>query len=196
MLEFGHTVCMCHALYTITVSQYGKFWLLNIPPQSLNVAILFSGFIGPIEQVGFDESSQQIYLEYCIQGWFALRIYKFSNKIILPLFCIFLAAIRFIGSIALSIVAFHRLTLAEYTLHWTWLLTSILVIGAATDVILATSLCYYLSRWRGAGFERFVQEYFCGKLFCDTSTRTTRLVDRLMMWSIGEKSIISLSTIT
>jgi len=161
LLEFGHTVCICHALYTITVSEYGKFWLLEIPPQSLNVAILFSGFVGPIEQ-----------------GWFALRIYKFSNKMLLPLFCLFLAVVRFIGSITLSVIAFHRLPLMEYTLHWTWLLTSILVIGAATDVILATSLCYHLSKWRGAGFER-----------------TTRLIGRLMIWSIETGLLTSIAAV-
>ena len=70
------------------------------------------------------------------------------------LLCSGLAGLRLVGSVALAIVAFHRLTLEEYEEHWTWLLTSILVIGACTDVLLALSLCYYLSRWRSGGFLR------------------------------------------
>jgi len=50
-LELAHTICICQALYVVTISEYGRPQLLDIPPQSLNVAILFSGFIGPIEQV-------------------------------------------------------------------------------------------------------------------------------------------------
>ncbi|KAF8890072.1 hypothetical protein BD779DRAFT_1799564 [Infundibulicybe gibba] len=119
-LELGHTIAVCHMLYTTTVTQYGQPQLLDIPPQSLDVAILLSGFIGPIEQ-----------------GWFAHRIHKFSKSLYLPLFCVSLSALRFIGSE-----------------HWTWLFMSILVVGACNDVLLAASLCYFLKKWRRSGFER------------------------------------------
>ncbi|KAF8167249.1 hypothetical protein B0H34DRAFT_8039 [Crassisporium funariophilum] len=160
-LEFAHTICICQALYEVTVTQYGRPELLDIPPQSLNVAVLFSGFIGPIEQ-----------------GWFAHRIYKFSGKIYLPLFCSMLAIVRWIGSVTIAIVAFHRLTVEVYYENWSWLLTTILVIGAFTDVILAVALCYYLSQWRGGGFER-----------------TTRLIDHLMVWSIETGLLTSVGAV-
>ncbi|KAF4611443.1 hypothetical protein D9613_004339 [Agrocybe pediades] len=150
LLELAHTICICQALYVVTIRQYGRPQLLDIPPQSLNVAILFSGFIGPIEQ-----------------GWFSHRIYKFSGQMYLPLFCASLAVTRWFMSTALAIVAFHRLTVEQYIQKWCWLLSSILVIGAISDAILALALCYYLSQWRHTAFKR-----------------TTRLLDRLMLWSI------------
>ncbi|KAH9486169.1 hypothetical protein JR316_0000233 [Psilocybe cubensis] len=159
LLELAHTICICQALYEITVSQYGHPELLDIPPESLNVAVLFSGFIGPIEQC-----------------WFAHRLYKFSRSLPLPLFCTSLALLRWIGSVGISIVALHRLTVEMYFAHWSWLLTAILVVGAGTDVILAAGLCWYLRKWRGSGFKR-----------------TSRLVDRLMIWSIETGLLTSLN---
>ncbi|PPQ94590.1 hypothetical protein CVT25_011903 [Psilocybe cyanescens] len=136
LLELAHTICICQALYEITVTQYGHPELLDIPPDSLNVAVLFSGFIGPIEQC-----------------WFAHRIHKFTHTLPIPLLCTSLALLRCIGSIALSIIALHRLTVEVYYAHWSWLLTAILVIGAGTDVVLAAALCWYLSRWRDSAFK-------------------------------------------
>ncbi|PPQ66059.1 hypothetical protein CVT24_000241 [Panaeolus cyanescens] len=150
ILELAHTICVCHALYVITVTQYGRPQLLVVPPLSLDAAILFSGFIGPIEQ-----------------GWFAYRVYRFSQRLFIPICCTILAFTRWLGSMALSIVAFHRLTIEDYMAHWSWLLTSILVVGACADVILAGSLCFYLNQWKGAGFQR-----------------TSKLIKRLMLWTI------------
>ncbi|KAF9055751.1 hypothetical protein BJ165DRAFT_442831 [Panaeolus papilionaceus] len=136
-LELGHTISVCHALYIITVTQYGRPQLLVVPPVSLDAAILFSGFIGPIEQC-----------------WFAYRVYRFSGRLFVPSCCTVLAFARWFGSTSLAIVAFHKLTIKDYIARWSWLITAIVVVGACGDCILAASLCYYLNKWKEIGLQR------------------------------------------
>ncbi|KAJ7244866.1 hypothetical protein C8J57DRAFT_1524665 [Mycena rebaudengoi] len=132
-LDFGHTIAICHALYIITVTQYGKPELLIVPPASLDSVIILSGFVGPLEQ-----------------GWFTYRLYKFT-KTLLPLLCGLLSFIRLVGSIGLSIIALEGLPLPEYNARVAWLVAAILSVGAAVDTILVISLCYYLGSWRSTG---------------------------------------------
>lgn len=66
-----------------------------------------------------------------------------------------LSALRSVGSIALSVVAFHRPKVSEYETHWKWLITSVLVVGAVTDVLLVIGLCYYLYQWRLGGLNKY-----------------------------------------
>ncbi|KAJ7453480.1 hypothetical protein FB451DRAFT_669259 [Mycena latifolia] len=136
-LDFSHTVSICHAIYIITVVQYGHPELLAVAPNSLNFAVLLSGFIGPLEQ-----------------GWFAYRLYKFSGSRYLPLVCVLLSAGRACGSIALATVAFRRMPILTFVEDWGWLIVALLIVGVVTDVILVLSLCYHLSAWRGDGFIR------------------------------------------
>ena len=51
LCELGHSLTVSHAVYTVTVTQYGRPQELVRTPNSLNAAILFSGFVGPIVQV-------------------------------------------------------------------------------------------------------------------------------------------------
>ncbi|KAJ7506013.1 hypothetical protein B0H11DRAFT_2272277 [Mycena galericulata] len=136
-LDLSHTVAICHALYTITVIQYGHPEFLVIAPNSLNLSILLSGFIGPLEQ-----------------GWLAYRMYKFSKSCYLPMFCMLLSASRAAGSIALATIAFRRMPILAFVSDWGWLIECVLVVGVVTDLILVIALCYHLSTWRGEGFIR------------------------------------------
>ncbi|KAF5361634.1 hypothetical protein D9758_007274 [Tetrapyrgos nigripes] len=80
------------------------------------------------------------------QAWFIRRLYLFSKNIYLAGLCAILTLARFIGSIGLSVAAFHRPTLPEYVAHYGWLVTSIMATAAANDVLLATFLTYCLIR--------------------------------------------------
>jgi len=106
-------------------------------PNSLNLSILLSGFIGPLEQ-----------------AWFAYRLYKFSASRYLPIFCTSLAVCRACGSVVLAEVAFRRMPVLTFVDRYGWILVCLLVVGVVTDFILVVSLCYYLSAWRGDGFIR------------------------------------------
>ncbi|KAJ7166133.1 hypothetical protein C8R46DRAFT_294649 [Mycena filopes] len=131
LLDLGHSIAICHTLYTITVTQYAQPEALLIPPLSLDTSILLSGFIGPLEQ-----------------GWFTYRLYRLTKSPFLPLLCICLTLARFVGIIGLSTIALHAYPLPEYNERAGWLIETVVIISAALDTILATALCYYLSSWR------------------------------------------------
>ncbi|KAJ7913373.1 hypothetical protein B0H13DRAFT_2326357 [Mycena leptocephala] len=154
-LDFGHTIAICHTLYTITVTQYGHPELLIIPPLSLDVSILLSGFIGPLQQ-----------------GWFTYRLYKLTNKPVLPLFCMCLAIARFVGIIGLSTIALGTPPIPEYNRRAGWLIEAIVIVSASLDTILVSSLCYYLSSWR-----------------LDKSHVMHKIVNQIMTWTIETGSV-------
>ncbi|KAJ7039310.1 hypothetical protein C8F04DRAFT_1318732 [Mycena alexandri] len=131
VLDLGHSIAICHTLYTITVTQFGQVESLLIPPLSLDTSILLSGFIGPLEQ-----------------GWFTYRLYRLTKSLPLPLFCISLALARFVGITGLGTIALHRYPISEYNERAGWLIEAIVIVSAALDTILVSALCYYLSSWR------------------------------------------------
>ncbi|KAJ7513199.1 hypothetical protein B0H11DRAFT_2213724 [Mycena galericulata] len=137
LLDVGHTLTICNLIYTITVTQYGEPQLLLTPPMSLDGAVLLSGLIGPLEQ-----------------GWFTYRLYKFTKTLTLPLLCALLSLLRFGGSVGLFVASLQSRTISDYDMHVMWLVEAVIVVGAAVDVILVVALCYYLSFWRGGGYQR------------------------------------------
>ncbi|KAJ7718438.1 hypothetical protein B0H16DRAFT_423118 [Mycena metata] len=149
-LDFGHTIAISHLLYTLTVTQYGDPAALDNPPKSLDAAILLSGLIGLLEQ-----------------GWFTYRLYKFTQTLLLPLICATLALSRFAGSAGLFVLALTGTTIQKYLTRVMWLIEVVVVVGAAVDMILAVSLCYYLSFWRHGGFRRM-----------------SKLVNQIMTWTL------------
>ncbi|KAJ7732935.1 hypothetical protein DFH07DRAFT_968208 [Mycena maculata] len=149
LLDFGHTLTICNLIYTITVTQYGEPQLLLTPPMCLDAAILLSGLIGPLEQ-----------------GWFTYRLYKLTKTLTLPLLCALLSLLRFGGSVGLFVASLQSRTISDYDMHVMWLVEAVIVVGAAVDVILVVAQCYYLSFWRGGGYQ-------LGKL-----------VKQLMTWTI------------
>ncbi|KAJ6473349.1 hypothetical protein C8R47DRAFT_1324450 [Mycena vitilis] len=146
-LDVGHTIAIAHTLYIFSVAQYSR--ALTTTPISLAIAIMLSGFIGPLEQ-----------------GWFTYRLYRLTKRRALPLFCTFLAIVRFGGIIALSAITL-QLELPEYQARVGWLLESILVVSAVLDTVLVSALCCYLSSWR-----------------LDKSRIMHKVVRQIMTWTI------------
>ncbi|KAE9397226.1 hypothetical protein BT96DRAFT_995949 [Gymnopus androsaceus JB14] len=162
LLELGHTIAICHALYTMTITWYGEPELLAVPPASLEVSILLSGFIGPLEQ-----------------AWFTRRLYVFSKNLWLTTLCGLLSFGRFFGSIAYASLAFQseirRETVTAFELQYWWIFTCIVVLGAVNDVLLACSLAWYLKKTKEHIF-----------------SRVSKLLDRLIIWAVETSSITSI----
>ncbi|KAJ7166138.1 hypothetical protein C8R46DRAFT_1219892 [Mycena filopes] len=123
---------------------------LLIPPLSLDTAILLSGFIGPLEQ-----------------GWFTYRLYRLTKSPVLPLLCMCLTFARLVGIIGLSTIALHAYPIPEYNERAGWIIEAIVIISAAVDTTLATTLCYYLSSWR-----------------LDKSRVLHKIVNQIMIWTV------------
>ncbi|KAF7358028.1 Glycoside hydrolase [Mycena venus] len=137
LLDLGHTIAICHCIYTITVTNYGQPVVLALPPKSLDISIFLSGLIGPLEQ-----------------GWFTYRLYKFTRTFPLPILCITLSLLRLGGSTGLFVVSLAGPTIQNYLTRLKWLIEAVVIVGALVDVILAVALCYHLSFWRKGGFQR------------------------------------------
>ncbi|KAJ7065783.1 hypothetical protein C8F01DRAFT_1228991 [Mycena amicta] len=162
-LDFSHTLAICYGVYEITVVQYGHPELLEYLPVSLNLAALISGFVGPLQQ-----------------AWYAYRVYKFGKSPYVPCISMSLSVMRLAMSITLgaSVLSASPISVADFSERWGWLVESLLLVGAVNDLLLVWALCFYLSRWRGEGFERM-----------------NRLVTRLMHWSIETGLVTSVGAL-
>ncbi|KAJ7851103.1 hypothetical protein B0H13DRAFT_2360381 [Mycena leptocephala] len=66
VLEFGHALCIGHALYVCTISDYAHpERILGTPPISFTVGIVFSGVIGACVQA-FSRSESTAFQRHCI----------------------------------------------------------------------------------------------------------------------------------
>ncbi|KAJ6529897.1 hypothetical protein DFH09DRAFT_1327160 [Mycena vulgaris] len=159
-LDLGHTVAISHCIYTLTVTENGRLDGIDVLPRSLDVSIIISGLIGPLEQVHIFRylNSTKFRQIPWLQGWFAYRLYKFSKRLFLPTVCLSLSLLRVGGSIGLSTIALRGLPLPEFEAKSGWLITAILVIGVSVDFTLTLALCYHLQYWRNGGFRRLASQ--------------------------------------
>ncbi|KAE9397221.1 hypothetical protein BT96DRAFT_995945 [Gymnopus androsaceus JB14] len=129
LLELGHTIAVCHAVYTMSITWYGQPELLAVPPASLDASILLNGLIGPLEQ-----------------AWFIRRLYALSKNIWLTAICCILSFARCLGSIAFASLALQRPNIIVFDFEYWWLLTCIVVLGSVNDLLLAGLLSWYLNK--------------------------------------------------
>jgi len=74
--------------------------------------------------------------------------------------------------VAVGIEALLATNLLEFKLRFKWLLTFILAVGAAVDVIIAGTLCYFFRQLRATSFKR-----------------TVKVINQTMIWTIGMSSL-------
>lgn len=70
------------------------------------------------------------------------------------LFCCALSCARCIGSIAAAILALKEVSLREFGQRWDSLITTLLVVGAFVDVVIAVTMCYFLKQQREIALSR------------------------------------------
>ncbi|CAA7270139.1 unnamed protein product [Cyclocybe aegerita] len=159
LFELAHCISICHSLYSLTISHYGDPRALVRPPSTLFLAIIFSGVIGPL-----------------VQAFFAERVRVVSGQLIIPIICWTLSAVRLAMSLVAASEAFQMTTLAQYQKEWKWLLTTVLAIGAAVDIIVAAALCYHLRIQRSNSHEK-----------------TAMMIDKIIAWTIQTGLMTSLT---
>ncbi|KAJ3512183.1 hypothetical protein NLJ89_g3670 [Agrocybe chaxingu] len=86
------------------------------------------------------------------------------------------ALVRFSMSLVASAEAFRMTTLEQYQEDWKWLLTTVLAMGAATDIIVAAALCFYLRAQRSTSHEK-----------------TVTMIDKIIAWTIQTGLMTSLT---
>lgn len=81
--------------------------------------------------------------------FFAYRVKVMSgDTLLISSICWLLSSTIFALMVVTSVMAFQTPSLAVFREQWNWLVITMLFIGAAVEVILALSLCYYLRMWQ------------------------------------------------
>lgn len=99
-----------------------------------------------------------------IQAIFTGRIYMFSGSLYLPVICWLMSAYVFLGTIVIAAETLRLKSLEDFEVQYAWLITSVFIVTACVDVIIAASMCYLLQRQRSAALRR----WYSLNLHCST----------------------------
>ncbi|KAJ3825191.1 hypothetical protein F5878DRAFT_80725 [Lentinula raphanica] len=142
LLELGHTICICHAIYFYTVTNYGHSEALRVAPISLALAVILHGIT-----VIF------------VQAYFTYRIYRFSHKpYLIPIISIILMFTQLVSITTLSAEAIivAQTSLSFYLEKWQWLVMTTISLRVAADLTISSSLVYSLYQQRTNAYESTV----------------------------------------
>ncbi|KAF7351227.1 hypothetical protein MSAN_01554200 [Mycena sanguinolenta] len=138
-IELAHAICIGCTLYQMTVSDYGHPERLLLIPQSLAIAVMFSGIVGA-----------------GVQAFFAERIYRVSESLYIPCLSWMLSFSRLLGSIAVCVYGFRLETIPDFEAQFSWLVNALWSVASANDVLIAGTLVYWLSSRRSDAEKRTV----------------------------------------
>ncbi|KAF8188119.1 hypothetical protein BJ912DRAFT_410398 [Pholiota molesta] len=162
--ELAHCIAVAHLLYYVTISRYGDLTVLLHPPKSLGVAV----FLGGLET-------------WVIKIYFAERVRIMGDgRLLIPLVCWLLTSVFFAMIVVTTVKVFQMSTLSAFQEQWNWLVTAVLCIAAAVEIIIASSMCYYLNIWK--------------KELIASSTIT--ILRDIMTWAIETGIVTSVSALT
>ncbi|KAK7053601.1 hypothetical protein R3P38DRAFT_1462266 [Favolaschia claudopus] len=168
VFELCHSVASSHAIYYFTVVLAGVPELSK-PANSYSLSLL------PVFET---------LITALVQGFFAYRIWLLSGRIYITLLCWVLGFLRFVGGMAVAAEGFIDIPLEPDYFHlqdtYGWLITASLNVGAALDVLIAVSLCFYIR-----------QMYTPYNL-----PRGEQLLNRLITWTIQTGLITSVTSVT
>ncbi|KAJ7851099.1 hypothetical protein B0H13DRAFT_2360378 [Mycena leptocephala] len=130
--EFGHALCIGHALYVYTIFDYAHpERILGTPPISFTVGIVFSGVIGA-----------------SVQAFFSFRIYGLSKTLYIPILTWGMSFVRLVLSAVIFFEALGVAAVDVSEVKWQWLLTATWSISAANDLTVTATLVVLLYRER------------------------------------------------
>ncbi|KAJ7458725.1 hypothetical protein B0H11DRAFT_2060765 [Mycena galericulata] len=164
-LELGHTICVWHGLYTMTVTFYGQPGHLANPPRSLDVSIFFTAIILPL-----------------VQTFFASRIRALSGRWTITVICSLLTCLRFAFGISLLDIFWNSsgFSVLQSAGKARWTFMTVAALGPSVDIITAATLCYLLWNMRQSGAQ---------------FRQTRVMVDTLILWTVETTAITSLAGI-
>jgi len=136
VLELGHTISACHALYSQTITFYGQPGHILSPPLSEETTILFAALIYTV-----------------VQTFFANRVRVLSGQwYIMALACV-LGLLRFVGHVGIVALLLYY-SRVSIILEWRWLVTTSLSLDLSVDILITASLCYCLWNMRSCESKR------------------------------------------
>jgi hypothetical protein len=146
-----------HALYTVTISEFGQFLrLLGPTPKSLDVSNLVGGIIA----VSGKFYNDPIYFHAdshasLVQGFFSYRIYAFTKKLYIPIICWCMLFMGLLGIIAVFVTGLQMTSVFAYDEQWEWLVTTLWCVSAANDLTITATLVANLISHRSHIHKRY-----------------------------------------
>ncbi|KAJ6498119.1 hypothetical protein C8R47DRAFT_1212443 [Mycena vitilis] len=122
-------------------------------------------------------------MTFLVEGFFTYRVYRIYGTPYIAVFWL-LAAVRMLASAAYFVLCFIPpipVPFSAFAAKYAWLLEIIQIVGVVVDVGIAAALCTYYFRHKDTTF-----------------TSTSKLIDKLMMWSVSTgltTSLISVATL-
>lgn len=156
--DLAHQGCTMHSAYWLLIQNFGNPNLMISPvPLTFVLPILLSAIIVLL-----------------VQGFFAHRLWKSTNKTILCSIFGAMVLARFIVTSFISGSAVNLQSFTQFLREFKPLITAAWVSGAGVDILMSASLCYDLHT-RRSGF-----------------ARTSRLIDRLIVWCVATGLLTSI----
>lgn len=133
----------------MTVVNYGKPGTI---PQAYPISSLFSAIIQALVQVCQAHISKlHIFPDRITKLTYAYRLYKFSERMIIPVIFSAATIFNFVGTLIFAVASVDKITIQQtmaYRQYWSWLIYTVYAATAVLDVAIAGSIAYYLSRGR------------------------------------------------
>ncbi|KAJ6471947.1 hypothetical protein C8R45DRAFT_1013639 [Mycena sanguinolenta] len=134
------TVSIGSLIQTFTIVDFGHpEQIFGVPPKSLCVSVIFSGF-----------------LTACVHSFFSYRIYTFTKKVYIPAVIWLVAFLHLTGRIVIFVTAVEATSFPVYVAQWDWLLTTNWALSVANDVLIATTMVTVLYRRRAHAYQKTV----------------------------------------
>ncbi|KAF7343441.1 hypothetical protein MVEN_01776800 [Mycena venus] len=151
-LEMAHSICIGQTLYEWLISDYMHPERLDYLPMGLSLSGFFNACIA-----------------MCVQGFYSFRIYTLWKSLYIPILSCILVLSRLILNIALIFFG-QGVPIETFKKRSGWALNVNWATGTANDLIIATTLVYWLYRQRDDGNQRRVL--------------TVALVNKIIKWTI------------
>ncbi|KIJ68851.1 hypothetical protein HYDPIDRAFT_107117 [Hydnomerulius pinastri MD-312] len=157
--EFAHLASTISAFWTISVIEFGNE--LVVLPLGGDLAVFFTTPIC-----------------FTVQAFFTFRMWRLSNTLLLPLFCLTLSILVFISGLTLTGAAVGMTNLAEFEQTRSWLITSSNVLAAVCDTSITLGLAYFLKQKRSLSL-----------------TPTANIIDLLILWTVETGLVTALTAL-
>jgi hypothetical protein len=112
-----------------------------------------------------------------------------DGRLLIPLVCWLLTSVFFAMIVVTTVKVFQMSTLSAFQEQWNWLVTAVLCIAAAVEIIIASSMCYYLNIWKkeliASRYGAYLYLISVHLLTIDVVHSTITILRDVMTWAIG-----------
>ncbi|KIJ64907.1 hypothetical protein HYDPIDRAFT_28257 [Hydnomerulius pinastri MD-312] len=175
LLQIPNLISITITIWTMTITNYGQPETLVTLPVSSVVPVVLGAPTA-----------------FVVQAFFSYRLYKLSKRLILPIFSLSLATIRFVMNMVFGIAGFYMTSVASYEQEWRWMISTLLSVSITCDVTIGAALSCYLYAKRNTGFRQtslLIDQLIIYAIETGLVTSVTDLVEAICFWTMPNNFI-------